>query len=65
MMAMGSVLLLSALSSGDDDDSYALALSLYQMNSLYNEQTDMLPVIGWYKTIVQTKQYLAPGESNT
>jgi len=62
-MSIAGLLLLNALSDDDEKDNpYMLSFALYELNALYNEHTELLPGIGWYKSIIQAKQYLTPSE---
>ena len=63
MLAVTSILLLGALGDDDEkDNSYMYALALYELNAVYNEHTEFVPIVGWYKSIVQAKQYITPSE---
>lgn len=60
----GLLTLISALSGDgeDDEQTYAMALAIYELNAVFTETAEFVPVIGWAGTLTRTKQYTMASE---
>lgn len=62
-LAVTTLILGSLKDDDDEDENYAYTMMMYELTSLYQEVSEIVPIYGWYNTIDMAREKIFVGES--